>query len=78
MLRTRPRRAPTRSGAELFASGVRGPDSPGQGLGLAIAQTSDVRRGGSLELADSRHPGATFVARAPKSEMAHVAAHNVA
>jgi signal transduction histidine kinase len=64
---------------QLFTSGVRGPESPGQGLGLAIAHRLMSERGGSLELADSsHHRGAMFVARLPISEMAHAASHNVA
>ena len=63
---------------QLFHSGTRRTDSPGQGLGLSIAQRLMSECGGSLELADSTHPGATFVARLPMSEMAHVAAHHVA
>ncbi len=59
----------------LFVSGVRGADSPGQGLGLAIAQRLMSDRGGSLELADSVHTGARFVARLPKSELVHGAQH---
>jgi signal transduction histidine kinase len=63
--------------ARLFDSGVRGADSPGQGLGLAIARRHLTERGGSLELGDSTvHPGATFVARLPISEMAD--AHHAA
>jgi signal transduction histidine kinase len=63
---------------QLFHSGVRRTDSPGQGLGLSIAHRLMSECGGSLELADSVRPGATFVARLPMSEMAHVAAHHVA
>lgn len=59
----------------LFMSGVRGADSPGQGLGLAIAQRLMSDRGGSLELAESVHAGARFVARLPKSELVHGAQH---
>jgi signal transduction histidine kinase len=62
----------------LFTSGVRRPDSPGQGLGLAIARRLMWERRGSLELIDSPRPGATFVARLPSSELAHAASHNVA
>ena len=61
---------------ELFTSGVGRPDSPGQGLGLSIAQRLMSERGGSLELIDSTRPGATFVARLHKGELAH--AHHVA
>jgi signal transduction histidine kinase len=63
---------------QLFTSGVRGPHSPGQGLGLSIAQRLMSDRGGSLELVDSTHRGATFVARLPRNEMADVASHHVA
>jgi signal transduction histidine kinase len=63
---------------QLFSSGARGPDSPGQGLGLSIAQRLLSERGGSLALSDSRSGGATFVARLPMSEAAHVSSHNVA
>jgi len=63
---------------QLFDSGARRSDSPGQGLGLSIAQRLMSECGGSLELADSVRPGATFVARLPMSEMAHVAVHHVA
>lgn len=63
---------------QLFTSGVRGPDSPGQGLGLSIAQRLMSDRGGSLELVDSTHRGATFVARLPRNEMADAASHHVA
>jgi signal transduction histidine kinase len=64
--------------AQLFTSGVRRPGSPGQGLGLSIAARLMTERGGSLVLAESRTSGATFVARLPVSEMAHVPSHNVA
>jgi len=60
----------------LFTSGVRGPDSPGQGLGLSIARRHLSRRGGSLELGPSLRSGATFVARLKNSELAD--AHHVA
>jgi signal transduction histidine kinase len=58
----------------LFTSGIRGPASQGQGLGLAIAQRLMSNAGGTLELLESVLPGATFVARLPNSEPAHVAA----
>jgi signal transduction histidine kinase len=61
---------------QLFTSGFRGPDSPGQGLGLSIAQRHLSQRGGSLELGPSIHLGATFVARLKSSELAN--AHHVA
>ena len=63
---------------QLFTSGVRGPDSPGQGLGLSIAQRLMSDRGGSLELVDSLRPGATFVARLPRNEMTDATPHHVA
>jgi signal transduction histidine kinase len=62
----------------LFTSGATGPDSPGQGLGLAIARRLMSERGGSLELLDCPEPGATFVARLPVSEMSDAAPHHVA
>ena len=62
----------------LFDREVRGPDSPGQGLGLAIAHRLVSARGGSLELVDVERPGATFVARLPQKEPANGAACHVA
>lgn len=62
----------------LFDREVRRPGSPGQGLGLAIAHRLATARGGSLELADVDRPGATFVARLPRKELAHDAAGRVA
>jgi signal transduction histidine kinase len=55
----------------LFDVEVRRPGSPGQGLGLAIAHRLVTARGGSLELVDHEMPGATFVARLPRKEMAN-------
>ncbi len=64
--------------AQLFDSGVRGPDSPGQGLGLSIAQRLMADLGGSLELRDTA-VGATFVATLPAQLLdertAHVVSH---
>lgn len=60
----------------IFSSGVRGPASGGQGLGLAIARRLMVERGGSLELLNTvtgSVSGATFVARLPMSEKHRVA-----
>jgi signal transduction histidine kinase len=48
---------------QIFTSGVRGPFSRGQGLGLPIARRLMTEHGGSLELVDSTAPGARFVAR---------------
>jgi signal transduction histidine kinase len=62
----------------LFDPEVRRPGSPGQGLGLAIAHRLATARGGSLELAGVDRPGATFVARLPRKELAHDAAGRVA
>ena len=61
---------------QLFTTGVSRPGSPGQGLGLSIARRLMSERGGSLELTDSVHAGATFVARLPRCELAN--AHPVA
>ena len=64
--------------AEIFTSGVRGPDSDGHGYGLAIAQRLMSDAGGSLDVDDHRAPGATFVARIPRSEVDRVPSSNVA
>jgi signal transduction histidine kinase len=64
--------------AGLFTSGVRGPDSGGQGYGLAIARRLMDEAGGSLDLVDSPAAGATFVARLPRIEVRRVAAAQVA
>jgi signal transduction histidine kinase len=61
--------------AELFTSGVRGPDSEGHGYGLAIARRLMSDAGGSLDLDDHTAQGATFVARVPRSEADRVAAN---
>ena len=51
----------------LFESEFRGPDSKGQGLGLAIAHRLVSARGGSIELVGGHQSaGATFVARLPR------------
>lgn len=63
---------------DLFTSGVRRSDSPGQGLGLSIARRLMSARGGSLELAESINRGATFVARLPVSEPADATPHHAA
>lgn len=63
---------------DLFTSGVRRSDSPGQGLGLSIARHLMSSRGGSLELTESINRGATFVARLPVSELADATQHHVA
>jgi signal transduction histidine kinase len=57
----------------IFVSGARGPQSTGHGYGLAIARRLMTDRGGTLDLVDSDAPGATFVARLPRSEAVHAA-----
>lgn len=52
----------------LFEWGTRGPDSRGQGIGLHIAQQLIAEQSGTLELDDSRGPGATFVVRLRAAE----------
>jgi len=64
--------------ADLFTSGVRRSDSPGQGFGLAIARRLMTEGGGSLELADGVAPGATFIVRLTRMDGSRVAASNVA
>jgi signal transduction histidine kinase len=63
---------------EIFTTGVRGPDSEGHGFGLGIARRLMTDCGGSLELADSTAPGATFVALIPAIEVSRAAATHVA
>ena len=60
--------------SELFTSGVRRSGSTGSGYGLAIAQRLVTDGGGSLALEDSPGPGATFVARLPRTEPGRVPA----
>ena len=49
----------------LFGWQVRGPGSPGQGIGLHIARRLMVESGGALDLSDDECPGATFVVTLP-------------
>jgi signal transduction histidine kinase len=62
----------------IFDPDVKRPGSPGQGLGLAIVHQVASARGGSLELLDDDGPGATFVARLPRMELADDTACHVA
>ncbi|MEO5852665.1 MAG: HAMP domain-containing sensor histidine kinase [Nocardioides sp.] len=52
----------------LFDWGVRGPQSPGQGIGLNIARDLVEKQGGYLMLEDSPRPGTTFVVGLPSGE----------
>ncbi len=56
---------PDRIRGRVFDRGVRADGSPGQGLGLYIARRVLVEHGGSLELADDRRHGTTFVIDLP-------------
>ena len=77
VLRRRPRSG-GRGAAPAVHLGRPGTGLPGRGPGAGHRQALDVRPGGSLELAASRHHGATFVARLPISMRTHVASHHVA
>lgn len=50
---------------DLFESGARGLDSPGQGLGLSIARRLLAEQGGALDVLPTS-AGATFVASVPE------------
>lgn len=54
-------------GADPFARGVRGRDSVGSGLGLAVSRTLMREQGGDLVVLP-RTSGATFTVRLPKAE----------
>ena len=60
----------------LFESGARRQDSPGQGLGLSIAQRLMSQRGGALQVVDDA-PGATFAASLPRIGTSHAALDHV-
>jgi signal transduction histidine kinase len=62
----------------IFETEVKGADSHGQGLGLAIARRLALARCGTIELVDDGRPGATFMALLPAKEMADDPACNVA
>ena len=59
--------------ARLFETGVRGPRSRGQGLGLSMARRLLARQEGSLVFRQTTSAGATFVVRIPE----HVAVPEV-
>ena len=56
---------------QLFQWGARGPDSPGQGIGLNIAHELMERSGGYLRLRETGpgESGATFVVGLPRAEV---------
>jgi len=56
---------PDRLRARVFDRGVHADGSPGQGLGLYIARRVLHEHGGSLELADDRRHGTTFIVDLP-------------
>jgi len=49
----------------IFGWGDRGEDSPGEGIGLNLAQRLVEEEGGSLRLADESGPGSAFVISLP-------------
>lgn len=51
--------------SQLFTRGAKRSDSPGQGIGLHLAQDMAQRMDGALVLTDHPGPGATFLARIP-------------
>jgi len=60
---------------QIFDWGVRGSESPGQGIGLSLARRLISEHGGSLSLAEPSAQGASFVIRLPaarRSEENHV------
>jgi signal transduction histidine kinase len=62
----------------IFEAEVKGSNSQGQGLGLAIARRLATSRGGDIVLLDDGRPGATFAARLPMRERSDVHRHHVA
>ena len=66
---------PPESREQIFDWGVRGSQSPGQGIGLNLARRLVSEQGGSLRLAEPSTRGASFVIRLPaarRSEEKHV------
>ncbi|GAA1438419.1 hypothetical protein GCM10009641_43580 [Mycobacterium cookii] len=53
--------------ARIFDWGNRGVDSPGQGIGLHVAQRLMAEDGGTLRLAEARGPGSAFVISLPSA-----------
>jgi len=51
----------------IFDWGNRGVDSPGQGIGLHVAQRLMAEDGGTLRLAEARGPGSSFVISLPSA-----------
>ncbi|WP_207082568.1 HAMP domain-containing sensor histidine kinase [Nocardioides sp. S5] len=51
----------------IFDWGNRGTDSPGQGIGLHVAQRLMAEDGGTLRLAEARGPGSAFVISLPSA-----------
>lgn len=49
----------------IFDWGQRGPDSPGEGIGLNVARRLMAEDGGSLRLAETQGPGSAFVISLP-------------
>ncbi|HEV2796903.1 MAG TPA: ATP-binding protein, partial [Nocardioides sp.] len=49
----------------IFSWGARGGDSPGEGIGLNLAQRLVQQDGGSLRLAEDRQVGSSFVINLP-------------
>lgn len=56
--------------AHIFEWGRHGVDSPGEGIGLHVAQRLVAEDGGSLRLAEHRGPGSSFVITLPTARRA--------
>lgn len=57
---------PLEAREEIFAWGVHGNDSPGEGIGLSVARRLVSEHGGTLTLAESdTAPGSSFIIRLP-------------
>lgn len=59
------RGVPDRERERIFGWGERGADSPGEGIGLHLAQRLMAEDGGSLRLAEGRGAGSSFVISLP-------------